>query len=66
MHNMRRRRYKLNIIRTCKNSFKFYFINRIAHIWNCLLGNYFNTQLIGSFKAKLSASDFTKYLHGQL
>ena len=43
MHNTRGHRYKLNIIRTCKNSFKYYFINRIAHIWNCLPDNYFNT-----------------------
>ena len=66
MHNTRGHCYKLNIIRTCKNSFKYYFINRIAHIWNCLPNNYINTQLIGSFKAKLSVFYFTKYLHGQL
>ena len=65
MHYTRGHRYKLYIIRTCKNSFKYYFINRIAHIWNCLPDNYFNTQVIGSFRAKLSAFDFTKYLPGQ-
>ena len=32
MHNTRGHRYKLNIILTFKNSFKYYFINRIAHI----------------------------------
>ena len=36
------------------------------HIWNSLPNNYFNTQLIRSFKAKLSAFDFSEYLHGQL
>ena len=38
-------------IRTYKNSFKYYFMNLIAHVWNYLPDNYFNTQLIGSFKA---------------
>ena len=58
--------YKLNIICNCKNFFKFYFINHIVHIWNCLLDNSFNMQLTGSFKAKLFAFDFTKFLHGQI
>ena len=35
MHNTRGHRYKLYIIRTYKNSFIYYFTNRIAHIWNC-------------------------------
>ena len=51
MHNSRGHRYKQNSIRTCKNFFKYYFMNRIAHVWNYLPDNYFNTQLIGSFKA---------------
>jgi hypothetical protein len=65
-HYTRGHRYKLNVNRTCKNTFKFYFVNRIVSAWNSLPDDYFNTQLISSFKTKLCRFNFSSFIYGQL
>jgi hypothetical protein len=65
-HITRGHRYKLTVMRTCKNTFKYYFLNRITNVWNSLPNDYFNTVLISSFKAKLSHVDFSNFMCGRL
>jgi hypothetical protein len=59
-------RYKLNVCTVNKNNLKFYFTNRIVHVWNSLPDSCFNTNLIATFKRNLCNINLSNFIRGQL
>jgi hypothetical protein len=65
-HNTRGHRFKLALTRTNKNAFKYCFINRVIDAWNFLPDNCFNTNLISTFRNRLTKINLNRFISDQL
>ena len=64
-HSLRGHAYKLYKNRINTRVHRHFLFNRVINIWNVLPSNFFNTNVVASFKRKLETFNFSAYLSGQ-
>ena len=57
--------FKINVEYSRLNCRKYFFINRVAPIWNALHENVVNCETLNSFKNALNGCDLDRYCRGR-